>query len=179
VPRLVGIDTDRTGNATDHLATAYDVGNTFFIDTILEGYDEAVRGQVLLDHHRGPFGIVRLGTDEGDIYRLLEQALHLVQVERLESHCVLSLGATQMDAVVLDILDMFRPGVDQSDILTRAGEVPTDVAPDCTRSHKDNALAHTTPLLHDHAPAVQAMSSSELWSGIVAWHPGEYQPQVS
>lgn len=73
---------------------------------------------------------------------------------------------------------MFRPGVDQGDILTSAGEVPTDVAPDCTRSPKDKALAHTTPPLHDHTPAVQAVSYSKLWSGIVAWPPVEHQPQV-
>ena len=52
-----------------------------------------------------------------------------MQVERLEAHRVLPLGATQMDAVVFDILDVFRPGVDQDDILTGAGYVPADVPP--------------------------------------------------
>src|SRR5215475_27987 len=120
MPRLIGIDTDRTGDTADHLAPAHDVGDAFFIDAVLEGHDEAVWGQVLLDHHRGPLGVVGLGTDEGDIHWLFEQALHLVQMQSLEAYRVLSLSTAKMDTVMLDIFDVFRPGVDQSDILTSA-----------------------------------------------------------
>src|SRR5262245_33426697 len=175
MPRLIGIDTNRTGNAADHLAPAHDVGNALFIDAVLEGHDEAVWGQVLLDHHRSPLGIVGLGTDEGDIHRLFEQALHLVQMQSLKAYRVLALRAAQMNAVVLDVLDVLRPWVNQGDILASACEMPTDIAPDCSSSHKDYALAHATPPLRCRSPAARALCYTRFCSGIVARPPVEHQ----
>ena len=96
-------------------------------------------------------------------------------MQSLEAYRVLSLRAAEMDAVVLDVFDVLRPGVDQGDILTSACDVPTDVAPDCSRSHKDNALAHATPPLRCRSPAAQALCCPRLCSGIVARPPVEYQ----
>ena len=62
----------------------------------------------------------------------------------------------------LNMLDMFRPGVDQRAIFASAGDVPADVASDGPRPHQANALAHTIPPLPDHSPAVQAMPYSRL-----------------
>src|SRR5207247_2109730 len=98
-------------------------------------------------------------------------ALHLVQMESLEAHCVLPLGATQMDAVVLDVFDVLRPGVDQRDIFASPCEMPANVPAHGACSHKDNPLTHDAPPLCARSPAAQALCCAKLCGGIVARPP--------
>ena len=70
-----------------------------------------------------------VATSESEVHRLLVQALHLVQMQRLDAYGVLPLRAAQVNAIVLDIFDMLRPGIDERHILTNTCKMPTDVPP--------------------------------------------------
>ena len=71
-----------------------------------------------------------------------EEALDFVQMECLDRHGVVTLGPTQLDAVLLDEVDVLWPRIDECDVLTGATEVAANVATYGAGSHEHDSFAH-------------------------------------
>ena len=115
------------------------------VHAVLQRHDIAVGRQVLLDHHRGPGGVVGLGAHEGDVDRLLlGQLLHVGEVQRPHGHRELRHvhGVGDAQAVLAHMLDVLGPGVDERHVLARLHHVRARIAADRARPDDGYLAAH-------------------------------------
>ena len=143
---LVQVDREVVGEDAAHRATPADhAGDGLLVDGVLRRHDVALGRQVGPDQHRGPFGVVGLGGDDGDVDgALLGQALHLRDVHgRHRDRDAFLLGhAGEVQPPAADGLDMLGPWVDQRDVLPRTRQMPAEIAPHRPGTDDRDALAH-------------------------------------
>ena len=142
------VDRDRAGDAAERLAPADDAGDRLLVHAVLQRHDEAVGRQVLLDHHGRPGRVVGLGAHEGDVDRLLlGELLHLGEVQRPHRHRELGhvLGVRDAQAVLLHVLDVRGPGIDEGHVLAGLRHVRARIAADRARPDDGNLAAHGFP----------------------------------
>jgi hypothetical protein len=144
MPCLKRIHPDGTGNTANGFSPAYDGRNTLLIDTVLQRHHEPARGEILLDHHGGPLGIVGFGADEGNVDWGFEQALHFVQMQGFDAYYMIALCAAQVQPIVLDIFDMLRPGINERDVFLTVRVHPH--SPNRSSAHKDKTFPLCTLL---------------------------------
>ena len=139
------LTSDGAGDAAERLAPADDAGDRLLVHAVLQRDHEAVGRQILPDHHGRPGRVVGLGADEGDVDGLLlGELLHLREVQRAhrdrELRHVLGVGDAQ--PVLLHVLDVLGPGVDERHVLARLHHVRARIAADRARPDDRNLAAH-------------------------------------
>ena len=151
VARRRQVDEDGAGDAAERLAPADHAGDRLLVHAVLQRHDEAVGRQVLPDQHGRPGRVVGLHAHEGDVDRLLlGKLLHLGEVERAHRHGELGdlLGVRDAQPVLLHVVDVLGPGIDERHVLARLRHVRARISADRTRPDDGNLAAHGSLLRH-------------------------------
>jgi hypothetical protein len=145
VAGLRQVDGDAAGDASQRLAPADDAGDGFFVHAVLQRHHIAVRRQILLDHHGGPGGVVGFHADKGDVdRRFLGELLCVGDVQRPNRNRKFRNvhGVGDAQAVLSHLLDMFRPWIDEGDVLARLHHMGAGIAADRARTNNGYLTTH-------------------------------------
>src|SRR6516165_9405115 len=172
--RLDQADADVAGDAAHRLAPADDTRDRRFVHAVLQRDDITTRRQILADQQCRPVGVVGFGADKGYVDRsFLREMLSLGQMQspHLDRKRLFAFVVGDAQAVLLHLLDMRRPKIDEGHILAGARHVRSGVT--AHRAHADDR----DPFAHNSSPHIPQAPAGWLMP-ILAPHPDRSEHAV-